>query len=375
MKGFYYDTILDAENICNLKHEQHVLWAAIEERTKLVVYGRRNSGKTSIIKSLIIPKFRRKHKRAFVLFVDLMEVKTLASIHERVRKEFARSFGESFPGKQLLTSVKQFLRGLRPQIGVDELTGMPTITLGNISQPATESFGELLAVIRRQVAPNIPTLLVFDEFQDIALVAEAQGLMRQALQEFHGVPIIVMGSKQHLLAEMFAKPNAPLAGFGEDLEFEPIPHREYYDYMMERFVLYHIRMPYDVSAQMQDLLNRNPEAINMVCATLVRQHPRQTVSVEDVVAAIDHTVENRRSRYETYLGQCSEREERILLAIAHAGTVRQPTGKTMLQVTSVSPRGMKVVLYNLLNRSVIERSDRGYHLSDPLFQRFLRRFR
>ncbi|MBI2342978.1 MAG: hypothetical protein HYV02_01365 [Deltaproteobacteria bacterium] len=375
MKGFYFDTILDAENICNLHAEQKALWDGIERKAKLVVYGHRNSGKTSLLKSVIIPKFRRKHKRAFVLFVDVMEVKTLASIHERIRNAFGYSFGESFPGKQFLTSVKQFLRGLRPQISVDEVTGLPTLTLGNASRPASESFSELFAIIRGKIAPQVPTLVVFDEFQDIALVEEAQGLMRQALQEFRDTPLIVMGSKQHLLAGMLAKPNAPLAGFGEDIAFGPIPYREYYHYMAERFAPHKIQISSEGSVQLQDLLHRNPEAINMVCATLVREFTHHTVTGADLHVAIDRTVENRRSRYETYLAQCSAKEERLLIVMAKETIIRQPTGKSVLKNVSVSPRGMQLIMAHLLNRSIVERSDRGYQLSDPLFQRFLQQFR
>ena len=46
------DSILDAENICNLENEKEKIQCGVDDGLKLLVYGRRNTGKTSLIKAL-----------------------------------------------------------------------------------------------------------------------------------------------------------------------------------------------------------------------------------------------------------------------------------------------------------------------------------
>lgn len=53
MKRFIFDSILDEENICNLEKEKHKITKGVDHGLKLLVYGKRNMGKTSLVKNVI----------------------------------------------------------------------------------------------------------------------------------------------------------------------------------------------------------------------------------------------------------------------------------------------------------------------------------
>jgi AAA+ ATPase superfamily predicted ATPase len=53
MKRFIFDSILDEENICNLENEKHKIMKGVDSGLKLLVYGKRNTGKTSLIKNVV----------------------------------------------------------------------------------------------------------------------------------------------------------------------------------------------------------------------------------------------------------------------------------------------------------------------------------
>jgi AAA+ ATPase superfamily predicted ATPase len=48
MKRFLFNTLLNEDEICNLASERKAIQKAVERGSKLVVYGRRNFGKTSL---------------------------------------------------------------------------------------------------------------------------------------------------------------------------------------------------------------------------------------------------------------------------------------------------------------------------------------
>lgn len=374
MKKFYYDTLLDRENICNLSKEREGIEKAIEKRSKLVVYGSRNFGKTSLLRSIILPDFVSNHKTGFVFFADLMEVKSLDSIDIRISKAFEHSFAQSFPAKNFMDGVRRFLGNLSPQVSIDPVSGTPSLSITKTSHDKTRSCEEIFKAII-DISKERETIIVLDEFQDIAFVDEAQGLFRRLFQEIKEIPIIVMGSKRHILGDILAKPSAPLSMFGEDIEFMPIPYKEYHDYIMERFETKGLNIGEEDSAFLQDAVLRVPEAVNIVCAEILEENTDKKIERIDIENAIRGAVEKRHSRYEEYISHFSENEESIAVAIAKKIKVKQPNGKEFLKLVKPTSRMVGIIFGQLYNKSIIEKGEDGYYVSDPLFAYYLRNYR
>ena len=77
-------------------------------------------------------------------------------------------------------------------------------------------------------------------------------------------------------------------------------------------------------------------------------------------------LENRESRYETYLGQFSATELKVLIALAKEQVVVHPQSKKFLSSTSLSARAIGQIINRLMDRGVLEKIAQGYRLSDPL---------
>ena len=183
VKKFRYDTVLSADEICNLEDERDALLGHLQRRDKVIVYGPRNYGKTSLVKSVIIPEFRKQHKKSFVFFVDLMQVRNQAALDLRMSKAFEFAFAKSFPTKSLLENAKSILSSLRPTIDFDGMTGEPSVSLNLSTDRGHEWWAEILMNIRENLAKEYPCLLIFDEFQDLTFVDGAEGTIRNILQE------------------------------------------------------------------------------------------------------------------------------------------------------------------------------------------------
>jgi AAA+ ATPase superfamily predicted ATPase len=375
MKKFYFDRLLDKENICNLNKEKKALWQGIQNKKKLVVYGTRNCGKTSLVKNVIIPKFKNKHKKSFVFFCDLMEVKNLDQINQRIQRSFEQAFIKSFPKTNLIKQAAAILKNFRPQVNIDANTGHPSLALTYQSDPKILPLQAIFETINNKISRSMNCIIVLDEFQDIAFVDQAQALFRQEIQETKNIPIIFMGSKKHILSNIFARPNAPLAQTGEDIEFKPIPYNEYHDYMSERFLKRQIKIDLKTSQELQDLLWRNPEAINIICAHILDSSQKCTITSQNIQQAMQNVSENRRTRYEHFLSYFSDKEESVLVALANFGFVTQPNGKDFIRAVPVSGRAIRKIFKKLMNKSVIEKTQQGYRLSDPLLAYFLKVFR
>lgn len=376
-KKFQYDVLLNRENICNLKRECARINQGIENGEKMVVYGKRNMGKTSLIKSVIIPDFKKKYPRSFIYFADLMEVKDMQSLVNRLRIAFEESFKESFPGKALLEEVKNLLKGINISINVDSLSGEPSfsISTGKGDKDDQLTVEKIFNLIQKNLLNKIPGLIVLDEFQDISFIDEAEGVFRNALQKLGSTPLILMGSKKHILTKMFSNPSAPFADFGVDIEFGEIPFEEYHEYILERFKSKNLEISLEDSTYWQNLLFRSPEPINIIGGYLVENNHHRKITKQDIHSAIRAIIRQRRSRYEGILGNLSKNQEIIMIALAKSSTVLYPAGKDFLAKVSLSNATATKIVEELNDRSLVELTPEGYRVASPILYYYLRLFR
>lgn len=374
MKQFVFDRLVDRENICNLDKEQESLKRLVQRGAKVVVYAPRNYGKTSLVKNVVIEDFRRKHKRCFVFFADLLSVHSLESLTVRLRTAFEHSFAESFPVKNLLENARHFLSTLRPELSIDPLTGAPGLSLGIDEDPRGETIHSIFRHMGK-IVEEIPSLIVLDEFQDVAGIDEAPAIFRSCFELIATPPIIVLGSKRHLLSSLFANPEAPLNGWGTDLEVSPIPYGEFHTYIQERFQLRGLTISPEHARYLQDLLQRVPEAVNRLCQQIVDLHTDQAIGRDAIAASLMELLKNRESRFETFLGQFSATEGRVLESLAKEQVVSHPQSKRFLAKVSLSARAVGQIINRLMDSGIVEQVVPGYRVSDPLLATYLRYYR
>ena len=374
MKHFIFDRLVDRENLCNLIKEKDQLLHYIEDKSNVVVYAPRNFGKTSLLKNVVIEDFRKLHKKSFVFFADLMGVKNLSSIIGRLMNSFERSFNESFPVKNLFENIKTFLFMLKPEVSIDSITGNPAISLGISPDKKEYSISYVFHLIS-EISKKIPVLIVIDEFQDIVSVDEAQALFRSVFQEMDDMPVILMGSKRHLLGDIFSLPDAPLYSWGIDIEIPPIPYNEYHIYINDRFSMKDNNLAYDESVYLQNLMHRIPEPVNIICQQIMDTYDNSEITEDIINNSLKQILNNRESRYETQIQGFSESEEKILTELATIETIEKPQSKVFIAKTGRTSRTIGKVFNKLMQTGIIEKTGTYYRISDPLFMFYLKFYR
>ena len=288
----------------------------------------------------------------------------MRSLTQRLAAGLQRCFAASFPVKGLLESAGRFLGSLRPEISLDPQTGSPSVSLHPDAADSPLALQTLWERIAR-ITEEIDSLVVLDEFQDVALVEEAPAQLRTCLEALGDVPVLLLGSKRHMLAELFAAPGAPLAGWGTDLEFRSIPYDDYHAYIEERFSQRRLAIAREVSRGLQDDMQRVPEAINRLCAQIMELHERTEIGPEHVRSALLKLLENREGRHASYLSAFSGTDETVLTEIARRGTVEHPQSKRFLGGVGLSSRTVALSFRRLWNQGVIELVAGGYRIADP----------
>jgi len=352
----------------------------ISKGRKLVISGRRNTGKTSLLRNVIIPAYRSGNKPSFVLFADLMGLTDLEDLGNRLKLAFQLGLSQAFPAQAQWQSIWNYLKGLKPSFSVDPVTGEPTISIDWQVKSTNKSFETILQNVNEIHLKN-KALIVLDEFQDISFVKTAEAKLRAVLQNLSpDLPVIVSGSKKHLMAKIFSVPNAPFASWGRDIDIPTIDSAEYQmsylKYVNDRFSSNNLIIEKSEFAHLLKMSQRIPEPVNIVCDHIMRTYQDKKISLQDVKTAFIESVSERRTRYEERLKFFRETEKLALINIAYHGPIKKPKGKEFIHLMKkVSPTTVYSTINRLEDQAEIYDTAEGYLVADPLFAEFLRRNR
>jgi hypothetical protein len=348
----------------------------VDNGLKLLVYGKRNMGKTSLVKNVIAKSWLRRQPSGFFMYVDLMGVKQLSQISERMTIAFSEAYNACFKMKSVFNNVLKIIRGIKPLIELDE-KGNPKLSFGIVEGEKIRPFIDILKQLDLIYASNIPILLVLDEFQDIALIDEAEALFRLGLEHIDSrIPVVILGSKQHLLNRIFARPKAPFFNWGTHVYFEAINYNEYWKYMDERFKQEGFRISFENAVYLQDKMSRMPEAINRLCfALLFHDIAKGEITKEDIDLGLSKVISDRRNEPEIYLSGFTASEQKVIINLAKMEPVLHPQGKDFVKNINLTAPGVRKIMMKLEDDAVVYKEDTGYILADPLLKQHILGFR
>ena len=372
MKKFIFGKLVDEENLCNLEHERNEILRHINTENNVVIYGPRNYGKTSLVKNIVVKNFRKTHKKPFIFFVDLFNITDDKSLTFRLKAALEHAMVE-IPLKKLTDEIKSFVAHMRPEISIDPVTGATSLSLKAVDYQNTQSIYNIFDVLKN-IAKKRELLLIFDEFQDIVRLKSAQGIIRGFLQEIPS-PVIIMGSKSHLLGKIFLSPKEPFYQWGATVNFEPIEYEVYHAYIEERFKQRKLRFALPVSVKLQDNMHRVPESINIVCNEIMENYENIEIQQEHINQTIISIIETRQAQYEELLRYYSLNEQIIMASVAKRGSLKQYNAVDYLSDLKMNNKTVATIFKKLIDEGHIENHEDAYRINDPLLEIYFKLYR
>lgn len=374
MKRFVFDALVDKENICNQKNAIEKISRFIDDGRKVVLFGRRNRAKTSIVKNIIMPLWHKSRKNSLTIYTEFMHVKSLDDINERFTKSFSSELQKKAKIRSFLQSAVEILKGLSPTYTLAD-DGKMEFAL-SVRGRKIIAIDMLLDKIAELHKSGKPCLLCFDEFQDIAKVPGAEALLRRKFEEMPlDMPIICLGSKRHLLLEVFHKKDAPFADWGATVEIDEIPHKEYANYLRERLTGQLKLCSDDVLIYLQDRLLRSPEAIQRICFEANSRFSDQDFTTELADQLIIEYVSSRSSYYESKLERLSAGQVDFLKKLAKTASFQANNvyTKDTLESLHLTAAGLRKAIQKLMDYGDIEcLAPARYAGTDPLLMHYVR---
>lgn len=363
---FFVSGYFGPEYFCDRKQETKNLIKALENGRNVTLLAPRRMGKTGLVKH-VLHQAKAQNKDLQVFYIDIYSTQNL--------NDFVKLFATTVLGeldsasKKIWKKVGDFIKSFRPVISLNEMTGMPQVSVE--LDPGTEE-SSLKEIFEYLSSSGKTCYIAFDEFQQIAEYPEkgVEALLRSYIQFIPNVHFIFSGSKQHVMQEMFLSAKRPFYQSTQSMVIDCIAQDAYYKFAAgffpsgrplskEVFDFFYTRFN-GHTWYMQCILNRlfsYPDAINE----------------RTVFRALSEIVEESSYYYESLLTAYGNGMSNLLKAIAKEGRVKEIlAGKFIAKYNLKATSSVRGLLKKAVDNELVYKSPEGYMVYDRFMSEWLR---
>lgn len=367
MNPFNYISIAEGDNFYDRKEETKRIVDTLQGGNNMVLFAPRRYGKTSLV-------FRAmqqlEQSGISCVYLDLMPVYSLES--------FAELYLQALYRKQ--TSFERFiqmvsaLKNIRPKMTFDEF-GKPEFGIEFAEtkvSPAT--IADILDLPEKMAQDGRRIVVVMDEFQEIRKLSKfgLEALMRSKIQLQHHANYLFLGSKTHIIQDMFMDKNRPFYNSAITLQISTLPERETIDFITSRFATSGIRISEDLCRYLIARVENIPYYIQLLSAEIWQYMVGELHDVtKDIVDnCFLRVVELKSDYYFERTDRLSVLQKRLLIALTQSGD-NIYSGDYIRRYRLVGASSLQKAVAVLLDEGIIDRNDATYTFCDTFYKQYI----
>ena len=363
---FPFEGPVPRELLIDRATELDLLARRAADRVSVRLVAPRRYGKTS----LLLAHARRLQETEWrAAHVDFSRVADLTDVARRLAGAYAH-----------LDSpwMRSHLSGLLARLGVSLSPTGPSVSIG--PRPMSPDSASAETVLYRLLdlpqalweRDGIPTLVVFDEFQDLLVARkDLDGLLRSRIQ-YHGdaAAYVYAGSEPSMMRELFDSRERPLFGQADPLTLEPLPVEEALDELAERFAAEDLD-PGEALAALVAFAAGHPQRTMLLAYLLADRLAAGEDATPELAGAVIEDALARTAPAHQALWQGLGRSERVVLAAVADGI--GPTSRALAAEHKLGRRTLDAAAGRLADQGHLIRRPRDSRPVDPLLSEWLRR--
>jgi uncharacterized protein len=342
----------------------------------VVVFAPRRYGKSSLIWRVAQELIK---EDVLVAQVDLMRTPT----KDQLAAKLAKTIHEELATR--LWSAKERLKvfaGLRltPIITVNPNDGAVSFSFDAraAEQDIDTTLEELLTMLGRIAADRgRRVVLVLDEFQEVVAIDPGLiKLMRSVFQEQPDVAHIYLGSKRHMMRQIFNDENEPFWRSAKQTELDVIPPDLFATYARAQFEKTGKELNADACARALELTGGHPYATQELLYFLWEETPAGAAAdLSTLDGALEGTLRSEHAHFSLIWDSVSGAQKRVLQALAQQQPGRPLSSDYQRQHSLPATPTVQTALNALERGELIKRLSRGqYRIAEPFFTEWIQRY-
>jgi len=341
--------------------ELRELAAELRNGQDVLVYAPRRYGKSSLV---LRAARRAEREGALVGYVDLLKVTSKERFAAALARTIHRDL-DTAPGRAYERAAELF-RGLRivPSMEVDPQDGSLSFSfratrrrtdIDDTIESLLELLGRIAAERRRRV------VMIFDEFQEIVeLDRRYPNLLRAVFQTQPEVAHVYLGSKRHVLDQIFGDRNEPFWRSAKKMEIGLIPGDLFARFVRARFERTDKGITEAAAARLLELTAGHPYATQELAHEVWERTPSGAFAYEsDVDAGLESVLRGEHNHLEQLWTDAPRTQRRLLIALAAEPTTSPYAEEYRAAYDLPAAPTLQSALNALVRKELVGRLDDG----------------
>ncbi|MCK4312273.1 MAG: ATP-binding protein [Candidatus Cloacimonetes bacterium] len=368
---FIYGKIVTDENFCNRKEEINELIRAIRNGQNVILFSPRRYGKTSLIKEVLK---RVKKNGILTYYIDLYPAITKHKFIEI----YANGIASNIPGKieKIIATLKKIIPLLIPKIivkpeGQAEFEFSYDKSAESIPAILDDLFMSVEKIADRKKKNAV---VVFDEFQEITNYGdeEIERKMRSIFQMHQNVSYIFMGSKRHLMDEIFNRRDRAFYKSGKHLVLNKINPAELTTFIKEKFNNTNFNISDEAIFTIVEKASAHPYYTQFLCSELWNLNlDTKQITTETIDIAVKNLLSKESSAYINIWESLSIRQKQVLNSLAKFGG-SNIFKKEFLAYSSIpSISTLQRAVKKIYTDGILNKTNGTYIIEDVFFEHWI----
>jgi AAA+ ATPase superfamily predicted ATPase len=368
MNPFNYGTIVKGEYFYDRKEELERIVSTLIGGNNLVMFAPRRFGKTS----LVFRAIEELEKMDYTcIYFDFMPIYS--------RESFIEAYSKAILAKQNsiqagVKKIAKLVEGIRPKLVFDQ-TGNPEFSLEFTENKINEKTLEDILDLPENIAHKGKRfIVVLDEFQEINKLNgdNIEKLFRSKIQRHHNINYLFLGSRTHLLSDMFNNKGRAFYNAAMLMQIGSLPQKETIDFLIGRFASSGIQLDKSLALFVIEQAGDIPYYIQLLAAEVWQYVVNSTLKIDKelITLCAQKIVDLKSDYYYELYDKQSVYQKKMLKALVISGeNVFSSSYTKQFRLTAASTT--QKALAGLIESGIVEKTEGRYFIGDPFFKRFI----
>jgi len=371
---FVYGDVVKGQYFTDREEELKELKLDLSSGQNVLIFSPRRYGKTS----LIIKVLDELKREGFVtVYVDLFRVTSIQSFIKIYTSSITKASAAKL--EEAVQFLKEHFPALIPRIVIK---GQEPAEFEFDFEAAKKDAERLLDDLydfpqRVAVKRKKRLIVVFDEFQEIStLNLPIERQLRAKIQHHDKVSYCFMGSKRHLMDELFQDKSKPLYKIAKAIPLGKIPPERFKTFIHSRFKSVDMRIESGLIDEILNVTACHPYYTQQLCHEIFnisfsKEEPA-VISQKDINSARDKCIQAQSYAYATIWDSLAAKQKSLVVALYKEPGANIYSQDFLSSHSLGTTASIQTAVNALEKKGVLDRENGSYFVSDAFFIDWLR---
>ena len=366
---FKYGETVTGEYFANRKKEICDIKSAIKSAQNMFIYSFRRMGKTSLLKTVI--ELLKKDRSIVAIYVDLQRAASAGQFVETYSAAISRAF---ITKEAKISKAGSFFKRIVPSFEIDADGKLRfSFDFSKTSQGIDKAIEEVYEIPQKiAVKYKKRVVVIFDEFQEISQYngASFEKKLRSFIQHHDKVCYIFMGSKTHIILDMFKNPRRAFYQSAKIYPLFTIPQKELEKFIIERFKFTGRHITKQLACKIVEIVLQRPYHLQQLCSN-IWLIGKKNIKEADIQTALDNIMHTQNELFYSWHDSVSMHQRAVLGALSQEREIFSNDVRLKYNLGSAST--VQASVRALVKDNFIVKDEKQYRLFDPFFEMWLKR--